>query len=142
MTRYRFLIAAVMAALAPAALSASQAFSSDGPQSTSAAVSAWPLADGLLMVPAMQNLDGGQQLSDEALAKRLNPSAVAARARSRTAFHGLDAAVAARVTREQLPGVVATASTGLSDVPAGGRVERYLSGYSACISLPGGKHAV
>jgi RHS repeat-associated protein len=97
---------------------------------------------GGVTVPAMQSLDGGQQLRDQALAERANPSAVAARVRSRSAFHNLDAALAARVARKELPGLLATASTGLSHIPGGGRIERYLSGGSARISLPGGMHAV
>jgi RHS repeat-associated protein len=97
---------------------------------------------GGLVVPAMQSLDGGQQLRDQTLARRLNPSAVAARERSRTAFHDLNAAGAARVAREQLPGVLATVGTAATQLPGGGRIERYLSSDSARVSLPGGGHAV
>jgi RHS repeat-associated protein len=95
-----------------------------------------------LVVPAMQSLDGGRQLSDQALVKRLNPAAIAARTRSRTAFHDLDPARAARVVREELPGVVAVAPAAPSQLPAGGTIERYLSSDSARISLPGNRHAV
>ncbi|HTD09344.1 MAG TPA: SMP-30/gluconolactonase/LRE family protein [Solirubrobacteraceae bacterium] len=97
---------------------------------------------GGLVVPAMQNLDGGEQLGAQALVKRVNPFAIAARMRSRTAFHHLDATGAARVAGEELPGVAVAIQATPSHLPAGGRIERYLSGDAARISLPGGKHAM
>lgn len=146
MSSYRRLIAAASACVAGLALSASLALSSDGaqrlPAGSSSAVLPWPLAEGLLMVPELQNLNGGQQLSDQAQANKLDPSAVLARGHSRAAFGHLGSVAAARVAREELPSVIAAVPIGLPQVPAGGRVERYLSGNSARISLPGGKRAM
>ncbi len=124
------------------------------PAAPSATTGAEPLASGSvgsaqsgelntgLAVPAMQSLDGAQQLTDEAIVKRLDPVAVAARARSRTAFRHLDAAAVTRLVREELPGVVAVVQDAPSHPPAGGRLERFLSSDSARISLPGGRHAL
>ena len=142
----RRLISVALVVSTSAALSASVAFSADGeeslPPTTRAASGPMALAESPLAVPGVQNLDGAQQLRDQARADRLDPSAIATRARSRTAFQHLDAAVAARVAREAVPSVLAPASARLSQIPAGGHVERYLSDDAARISLPGGKHAV
>jgi RHS repeat-associated protein len=115
-----------------------------GQDSSAAGVPAppWSLADDLLAVPGVQSLDGGQQLTDQIQAQRLNPAAVFARERSRTAFAHLGDAGAARVVREQLPSVLAAAPTGLAPGLEGGRIERYLSNDSARLALPGGKHAM
>src|ERR1700733_14739346 len=61
------------------------------------------LADDALAVPGVQALDVGQQLTAQIQAQHLNPTAVYARERSRTAFAHLDDAAVARVLREQLP---------------------------------------
>jgi len=62
--------------------------------------SAAPSPFGALVVPGVQELDGGQQIQAQLQARRLSPAAVAARVRSRTAFRGLSAARAAQVARE------------------------------------------
>jgi RHS repeat-associated protein len=141
-------IGVASAGLASVALAIALALSfAGGGQDSSVGVdavaSSWSLAHDLFAVPGVQDLDGAQQLRDQALASRLSPSAVFARERSRTAFAHLDAATAARVAREELPSVLAAAPTGLATTaPGGGRIERYLSSDSARISLPGGKHAM
>lgn len=145
MSSYRRLIVVVLACLACLGLGIS--LISKGSQTSSATEadiggSPWAVAEGSLIVPGVQNLDGGQQLNDQAQAHKFNPSVVFARERSRTAYRGLGPVAAARVAREQLPDVVAAAPTGLAPVSGGGHVERYLSGDSARISLPGGKHAM
>lgn len=146
MSSYRRLIGVALASLACAGLVVALTWSSrDGRASsteTAAGGAPWAVTKGLLTVPEVQSLDGGQQLSDQAQAARLDPSAVFARERSRTAFRYLSAAAAARVVRQESPRVLATAPTGLVHVQGGGRVERYLSSDSARIALPDGKHAM
>ena len=100
------------------------------------------LADDALAVPGVQALDVGQQLTAQIQAQHLNPTAVYARERSRTAFAHLDDAAVARVLREQLPSVIAAAPTGLAPGLGGGHIERYLSDDSARLALPDGKHAM
>jgi DNA-binding beta-propeller fold protein YncE len=65
--------------------------------------------------------------------------AVAARARSRREFMGLDAARAERVDREAFPAQVAKAADGPASLPAGQRVTRLLSAHTAQIALGHGR---
>lgn len=97
---------------------------------------------GFFSVPGVQQLDGGQQLADEARSDRVAPEAVAARERSRTAYRHLGSDAAVRVAQEKLPAVVAAAPGGLGKSPAGVHVVRYLSSMAAQVTLPGGKHGM
>lgn len=100
------------------------------------------LASNFLAVPGVQELDGAQQLSDEAAADRLAPAALAAAQRSLTAYRHLDAGAAMRVARELMPAVVSIAPTGPARMPHGARIGRYLNADSVQISLPGARHVV
>ncbi len=100
------------------------------------------LTQELLTVPNVQALDGGQQVADQRLAEHVTPEAVAMRARSRTAYERMGAPAAARLARNELPDVVASAPSGLGKMPAGQRIARYLSTNAAQVVLPDGKRAL
>jgi RHS repeat-associated protein len=97
---------------------------------------------GSLVVPGVQALDGGQQLQDQAQARRTSPAAFAALARSRTAFHDLDAARAAQLAREVFPQAIVQPAGGPPQLPAGQKITSYPTDNAAQIALPGGKHGV
>ena len=99
------------------------------------------LFDSPLVVEDVQTLDEGQQFADQARSRRMNPEAVAARERSRTAFEHLGSAGAAKLAREAFPGVIDQPDGGMPQLRSGERIVRYLNDHAAQLSLPGGKHA-
>lgn len=139
-------------ALSPSpALSASNS-SSPAPNSSSPAGgasgggasggTAAPVGPGALVVPGVQDLDGGQQALDAAQAQHSSPAAAAARVRSRSAFAHLGAARAAQVARTAFPALVAQPAGASPTLPPGTHIARYISAEAAQLQLPAGKHGV
>ncbi len=93
-----------------------------------------------LVVPAVQQLDQGQQMEDARQAERNSSGAYVARLRSRTEFEHLASAQAARVTREAFPGVVDEPAGGPPKLPAGDRILKYVASNAVTVALPGGEH--
>lgn len=118
------------------------AIGSEGPGASSNGSVPASILRSALTVPAVQALDGYQQVDDQVGADLRAPGAVAARSHSRTAFESLGSVAAARVTRTALPEVVARMSTGLGQMPHGAHVSRYSSANTAEIVLAGGRRGV
>jgi streptogramin lyase len=94
-----------------------------------------------LLVPGVEALDGGQEVSGVEATMRSAPLAVAAREASRTRFAALGAESSLRVARRDFPGLFDAPPQGVS-LPSGAHVTRYLSSRAASIDLAGGEHAV
>jgi streptogramin lyase len=94
-----------------------------------------------LAVPGMQTLDGEQE-ADAQRARWTSPAAFVARERSRTEFSHLGAARALQVAREAFPEAIERPAGGPPQLPAGDRIDRYITPDAAQLELPGGAHAV
>jgi hypothetical protein len=89
-----------------------------------------------------QSSDEGQPAAAAQQARRNSPAAFAARTTSLTKFEHLGAARAAQVAREAFPEAIERPAGGPPQLPAGGRLLRYVSDNAAQVALPGGKRAV
>jgi RHS repeat-associated protein len=144
LSSWRF-CSALLVCVVLGAVVAVTAAGSGGPEALNGVAGVWapaPLLSGRLVVPGVQALDGGEQESDELVADRADPVAVAVRRRSRTQYERLGANAAARVIAQTAPVVLRSAPSGLQQAPAGARIARYLSSNSAQLDLPGGKHVL
>ncbi|HEX5307884.1 MAG TPA: SMP-30/gluconolactonase/LRE family protein [Solirubrobacteraceae bacterium] len=97
---------------------------------------------GLLSVPGVERLDGGEQESDQLIADRADPAAVWARRLSRTRYEHLGNSAAVRVISQAAPSLSTKSPSGFGQLPAGVRVSRYLDSHTARLDLPGGRHAI
>jgi YD repeat-containing protein len=95
------------------------------------------LAHNPLAVPGVEWFDGGQQASDQAVAKRVDPGAVFAREVSRTAYSHLSAAGVGRLLSRSFPAAIDRPAGGAGAVPAGAHVLGYPSAHAIDVSLPG-----
>jgi YD repeat-containing protein len=95
-----------------------------------------------LVVPALEHLDGGQQVQAAFRARLANPEARIARRRSQTAFEHLRADAAARLAASAFPGIVRAPSASPPKLSAGERIVRYIGPNAAAVSLPHGKYGV
>jgi hypothetical protein len=95
-----------------------------------------------LVVPEAQALLGGESVSDAEEARRSSPEAVTARVASATAYEGLSAEQAAKLSEESFPGLIDHPAGGPPQLPAGQTITGYLSDDAAQVDLGGGKHAV
>lgn len=92
-----------------------------------------------LVVPAAQDLLGGQQLTDRRAAERANPVKIEERKASRTRFEHLGAQAAIELAGEKFPSIVHRPDGGLPSLPAGEQIESYVGANVARVSLPGSK---
>ncbi|HEX5309360.1 MAG TPA: RHS repeat-associated core domain-containing protein [Solirubrobacteraceae bacterium] len=97
---------------------------------------------GVLSVPGVQALDGGEQQQDQLVADRANPIAVRERSLSRTDYEHLGPQAVLRAIDKAAPSVVKTPLPGVDHIPAGARVSRYLGEGVARVELAGGKRAL
>jgi streptogramin lyase len=100
------------------------------------------LASDPLTVAGVQWLDGGQQEYDQLLAARLDPQAVYARQRSRTAFEHLSSTRVAGLLARTFPDVVNRPSGGASAILRGARVLGYASSHAIEVALPGDRRGI
>jgi YD repeat-containing protein len=95
-----------------------------------------------LVIPGAQPLDGGQQLNDAAVARRLNPLTVARRQASRSSYASVTPEEAQKVDGEAFPTLINDVLGGPPPLPAGGSIVGYPSNYAAQIELSDGGHSV
>jgi RHS repeat-associated protein len=95
-----------------------------------------------LVVPGVQALDGGQQVSEARQARLSSVEAVQAREASRTEYEGLGAGQAAQVVGEMFPEVVKDPGGGPPKLPVGQSITGYQSADAAQVDLGEGRHAV
>ena len=95
-----------------------------------------------LTVPSLQWFDGGQQEQDQRLADRIDPQAVFARERSRTAFERLGAGGVGRLLSAASPNVIDRTAGGAAAVPRGAHVLRYAGPHAIDVSLPGRRRGI
>jgi RHS repeat-associated protein len=105
-----------------------------------ASVASFEFLNGPLVLGGVEPLDEGRQLRAAEDAERASPDAVAARARSRTAFAHLSAPAARALAAGAFPGLVDRPAGGAAELPAGARLVRYTSAHAAQVELPGGRH--
>lgn len=99
------------------------------------------LSETQLVIPAAESFVGGQ-LAATALAAYDDPTAVAARANSESAYGALNSSSANAVTKEYFPGLFSQADGGLPSAVAE-RVSRYVGPYAAELDeVDGQRHVV
>ena len=97
-----------------------------------------PLASGVV-VPAVQGLDEGEQITDAAEARKASPSAYQARRASQTAYEHLSSGQAKKLAAQVFPRLINEPAGGPPPIPAGAHAT-YPSDNIAQIALPSGKH--
>jgi YD repeat-containing protein len=100
------------------------------------------LATSSLVIPGVQVLDEGQQLRDARLAALSSPEAVAQRATSQGAFHGLGRERAAQIDRGTFPALFDQTAGGTPTLPPGQKLAGYLSDHAARIDLGGAQNGI
>jgi YD repeat-containing protein len=100
-----------------------------------------PLASGVV-VPAIQSLDEGEQVTDAARARRASPSAYEARQISQTAYEHLTSAQAKKLAAQLFPQLINEPGGGPPPLPDGARFLGFPADNVAQVALAGGKRGV